>query len=67
MKLHSEKRNLLYRVTEWIGKKLSPQKNKPNHWMVWGPTRAGMTKIDPFKKNPLYPPREAEVEEKHSN
>ena len=24
MKLHSEKRNLLYRATEWIGKKLSP-------------------------------------------
>ncbi len=47
MNLHSENRNLLYRVTEWMGKKLSPQKNKPNHWLVWGPTRAGMTEIDP--------------------
>ena len=49
MKLHSEKRNLLYRVTEWIEQKLSLRKNKPNHWMVCGSTRAGMSEIDPIK------------------
>ena len=67
MKLHSEKRNLLYRVTEWIEQKLSLRKNKPNHWMVCGSTRAGMSESDPIKKNPLYPPKEALDEEKHSN
>ena len=55
-----------FALLKWLGKTLSFRKKEPNHWLLWGSTRTGMSESDPIKKNSLCLPQEAEDEEKSS-
>ena len=47
MKLHSEKRNLFYRLKKWAEQKMSHRNERFRHRLVWGSTRTVMSKSDP--------------------